>query len=360
MKKILLIDGIYPINTRNTRIINSLTKKYEVKFCAWNREKLIYNDERNYIYSSNEGYGNKIKKLFGMKKYLKFIKNTVKEYKPEILIASQWDMLLLVVLSGFRGKIIYENIDLPSSTRKIIIKILLLLEKVLLKKADGIIFASRFFEKLYINYNKNKIILENLPLKEIDLEQNIKLEKREKLRISFIGGLRYFNVMKNLLLAIQDMEKVEIYLIGKGAESKKFQEFINKQKLKNIFLIGAYNYKDIKNFYLNSDLIWAVYPNRDYNVKFAISNKFHESILFNKPCFFSENTLLGNMVDKEKIGIVVNPYDIEAIKREIKNLTLNKILRLKDNIKKYKKNRELFWEDIESDLLKFVEDIERK
>ena len=358
MKKILLIDGIYPINTRNTRIINSLIKKYKVKFCAWNRENITYTDTKNYIFSSNEGYGNKIKKIFGMKNYLKFIKSKIREYNPDIVVASQWDMLLLVILSGYKGKIIYENIDLPSSNYKFLTWILLLLEKLLLKKVDGIVFASRFFSDLYINYSKNKLILENLPLKEIDLEQNIELEKREKLRISFIGGLRYFEVMKNLLLSIQEIEKVEIYLIGKGAESKKFQDFIANQKLKNIFLIGSYNYKEIKKFYVNSDLVWAVYPNEDYNVKFAISNKFHESLLFTKPCFFAEKTLLGNLVAREQIGIIVNPYDIKDIKQKINELNPNKILKLEKNIQNYKKNKKLFWEDIQSNLLKFIQNVE--
>lgn len=37
MKKILLIDGVYPINTRSFRLYETLKKKYEIKFCSWNR-----------------------------------------------------------------------------------------------------------------------------------------------------------------------------------------------------------------------------------------------------------------------------------------------------------------------------------
>lgn len=59
MNRILIIDGIYPINTRNKRIINTLKKKCEVKFCAWNRGNIKFEDKENYIYSSNEGYGKK-------------------------------------------------------------------------------------------------------------------------------------------------------------------------------------------------------------------------------------------------------------------------------------------------------------
>lgn len=88
LKKILLIDGVYPVNTRNLRIYKTLMQKYTIKFCAWNRSNFQYNDKNNFIYSSNEGYGKKIKKLLGMKAYLSFIKQTIKEYRPELIIAS--------------------------------------------------------------------------------------------------------------------------------------------------------------------------------------------------------------------------------------------------------------------------------
>lgn len=355
MKKILLIDGIYPINTRNKRILKTLQTKYIVKYCAWNRENIPINEQANYIYSSNEGYGKKIKKLLGMKKYLEYIKNIIKEFKPDIIIASQWDMLFLVNLSGFNGKIIYENIDLPSSKNILILGILLKLEKFLLKKVDGIIFASRFFEPLYAEYKKDKLILENLPLREIDFTEEIKKEERNKIRISFIGGLRYFEVMKNLLLAVQEIENIEVYLIGKGPENDKFRDFIISKNLKNVTMIDRYIYEEIKRYYLNTDLLWSVYPTKDYNVKYAISNKFFESLLFEVPCFFSENIFLGQLVKEYQIGIVVNPYKIDSIKKLLRNLNQNKILELKNNLMEYKKNKKIYWEEKEEELFKFIE-----
>lgn len=356
MNRILIIDGIYPINTRNRRIINTLKKKYEVKFCAWNRGNIEFEDKENYIYSSNEGYGKKIKKLLGMKNYLNFIKQTINNYNPEIVIASQWDMLLLTILSDFKGKIIYENLDLPTSSNKVILKTLLLLEKVMLKKIAGIIYASRFFIPLYSKYKIKKLLLENYPLREID-EKEFEIEKKKKLRISFIGGLRYFETMKNLLIASQDKENIEIYLIGKGPENDRFKNFINENRLKNIFIIDSYKYEEIKKLYLNTDFVWAVYPNRDYNVKFAISNKFFESILFEKPCFFAKNTLLGDFVEQNQIGITVDPYNVEEIKNKIEKLNENIILDLQKNIKKYKDNKKLYWEDNKIELLKFINEI---
>lgn len=357
MEKILLIDGVYPINTRNLRIYKTLMTKYEIRFCAWNRNNLEYKNKNNFIYSSNEGYGKKIKKLLGMKAYLKFINQVVKKYQPEIIIASQWDMLLLTILSGFKGKIIYENLDLPTSSNKLLLLFLLKLEKWMLKKVNGIIFASRFFVSLYEKNNIEKLLLENLPLKEINFQKKFDVENRKKMRISFIGTLRYFEIMRNLLLVLQENNDVELYLIGRGPENDKFKNFIETKNLKNVFIIDSYKYEEIKKFYINTDLIWAVYPNKDYNVKFAISNKFFESILFEKPCFFAKDTLLGNFVDKYEIGLTVDPYNIYEIEKIIGELTTKKILQLQLNIKDYKKNKKLYWEEIEEELLQFIKKI---
>lgn len=356
MRKILLISGSYPINTRSSRIIKSLQGKNKIEYCAWDRNGKVIQEERNKVYSKNIGNGKKIKKLINLYGFIKFVKDIVKNNKPDIIIASQWDMVLVAILSNFKGKIIYENLDLPTSSNKLILKILLLLEKLMLKKVNGVIYASRFFIPLYSKHNMKELLLENLPLKEIS-EKKFQIEEREKLRISFIGGLRYFETMKNLLLASQKNKNVEIYLIGKGPENSKFKNFIKKNDLKNIFIIDSYKYEEIKKLYLNTDFVWAVYPNRDYNVKFAISNKFFESVLFEKPCFFAKNTLLGDFVEQNNIGIIVDPYDIEEINDKIEKISKNTILELQENIKRYKKNQKLYWEDNEIELLNFIKEI---
>ncbi|MSS61775.1 glycosyltransferase [Fusobacterium sp. FSA-380-WT-2B] len=358
MKKILLVDKMYPLNTRNERLIMTLRKKFKVNFIAWDRESNCKESiEDGYIFSSFEGYGNKIKKIIGMRKYFKFLKEKILENKPDILICSHWDMLLLCKLMKYKGKILYENLDLPTSKNKIILFILLKLEKILVKNIDGILFASRFFVKLYDEVKCPKLLIENLPLKKITKKIEIKKENPKNIRISFIGSLRYFDDMKKLLEAIQKIENVEVYLIGKGAENEKFKKFIINKKLKRVFMMGDYNYEEIARYYQISDFIWAVYPANDYNVKYAISNKFHESIIFEKICFFSKNTLLGEYVDKNKIGISINSSNKESIEKTILNILNHpeKIVEITENIKKYKQNKILYWEENEENLIKFIE-----
>ena len=49
-----------------------------------------------------------------------------------------------------------------------------------------------------------------------------------------------------------------------------------------------------------------------------------------------------------------NPYDIKEIKNKIEELNKNIIFNLKKNIKKYKENQNLYWEDNEKYILNFI------
>ncbi|MBM6876200.1 glycosyl transferase family 1, partial [Fusobacterium mortiferum] len=120
-----------------------------------------------------------------------------------------------------------------------------------------------------------------------------------------------------------------------------------------------YNYEEIAKYYQISDFIWAVYPAEDYNVKYAISNKFHESIIFEKICFFSKDTLLGEYIDKKKIGISIDASNSKSIKKTILYMVNHpeKVKEILKNIKIYKQNKILYWEENEENLIKFIEEL---
>lgn len=359
MKKILLVDGIYPPNTRSRRILKTLEKKNKTEFCLWDRnKKSVVNLNYRYVYCSDEGYGNRMKKLFGIPYYYKYIKKVLKEYEPDILIASQWDMLILCsLLKNKKQKLVYENIDMPTSKNKIILIILKMLEKIYIKNVDGIIYASRFFKD---NYKKNKIkelILENKPTKFLISDKKDRYTSN-KIKLAFIGTLRYFFVLEKLINSAKKYEKeLEVLLIGEGPDEKKLKELVEKNAQKNIIFFGKYEYEDISKFYNISDLIWAVYPSEDYNVKYAISNKFHESIIFEKPGLFSKKTLLGEYVSKNNIGLTIEIDEIDILLEKICKNKIN-FNAIKHSIKEYKmKNPNLFWEDDEKKLIEFIKEL---
>lgn len=102
------------------------------------------------------------------------------------------------------------------------------------------------------------------------------------------------------------------FFMGEGHDLKALEKY--SEGIDNVYFTGRYEYDKIEYLYYNSDIVWAAYPNKDYNVKYAISNKFHESLHYNVPCIFSEKTSLGDLVLRKEIGFVVDPYSVEKIR----------------------------------------------
>lgn len=359
MKKIILVDSQFPINTRNMRLLNTLKKKYNVSYIAWNRdESSVIQDKRNFIFEYNCEYGNKFKKFISIKSYKKFIEKVIEKEKPDIVIASHWDMLFImaVLRKKFSFKLIYDNLDMPTGN-KFLLKFIKLLEKKAIQKTQGIILASRFFSEKY--NHENTIIFENYIDNSIFGYENkiarVNSEKNASYKIAFIGVVRHYKILKNLIDAFANNYKYEIFIIGDGMERKSLSKYVEDKDIKNVYFSGRYKYEEIPQIYNKYDLIWAAYPNKDYNSKYAISNKFFEIINYEKRCVFSEKTSLGDFVVKNNIGYKVNPY----CKKDIKD-TINRIKKEYNKnleFQKFKSENYIEWEKNEQRLIEFFENI---
>jgi glycosyltransferase involved in cell wall biosynthesis len=354
--KVILLDSSYPINVRNRKIIGTLKAKgVEVRFIGWNRDGHSEDTvaAENFIYRKRSRYGNRMRKALNMWGYFKFIKRTIREYEPDCIIASHWDMLLITAILKKKGQcLIYENLDMPTSRNQVALKLAKILEKHALRKVDGTVFASRFFAQLYAKDPGRQLVLENYPEKTFIYSGPLQRPAGAPLKIAFLGVTRYFDVMKNLIDSVRDIDAVVLYFYGDGPDFASLKSYA--EGIDNVYFSGRYLYADIGSIYSSIDLVWAVYPSIDYNVKYAISNKFHESLLTGVPAVFARNTFLGDMIEREGLGFSVDPYDIA----EIKNL----IVRLKDNPSLLRNasnailrsEQKLYWEDASLALIELL------
>ena len=313
--KIVFIDTSYPLNNRNDKLIESFQKKYldsEIHAITWNRQ-LLPVGSLNYIIHSYEvesklgNYADKLKKLLG---FFSYVKRELRNVNPDIIIASHWESLIAGALyKGNAKKLVYENLDIPTG-RKPVRNVLQIIERLCLRKTDMIIHASRFFKELYPQAIP-QYILENKPTLFTSNDYT-PFAIHNPLRVSFIGSLRYPEIFYSLIDAVKGDDRIILNLHGAGSH----QDVISKyaKGITNVNLTGRYAYNDIKHLYDESDIIWAVYPSKDYNVVYAISNKFHESMILRRPCIFCSGTKLGDFVTEKKIGFSVNPYDVNEIK----------------------------------------------
>ena len=314
MIHIALIDDCYPINTRNRKIIASLSKHYghdtKISVITWDRSGNYKKEVADYyVYSKLSAYGNKTRKLFNLWGYRKFCHERVKRLNPDVVIASHWNNLLMVPrLDRRRQMLIYENLDVPTEAY-IFRKPSTILEHLKMRRVDLTIHASRFFTELY-DSSLNQIILENKPT--VHTEAAPTYTPHQPIRIAFIGLLRYRKILALLIDAVRGDSRFELYFHGDGHARKYLEEHAGKES--NVFFTGVYAFEDIARLYQQTDVVWAAYPNKDFNVRYAISNKFHESLAFGIPTVYADKTRLGDFVTKEHIGMAVDPYSIDDIK----------------------------------------------
>lgn len=358
-KNILIVENFFPLQTRSLRIENSLLNNgFNVHSVMWNRNGIIVNEHKNHIVFTKISR-NKLRKLLSIYSYYRFIKKLLVKTQYNVIIASHWDMLFLCsFLKKGNQKLIYDNLDMPTHNNYIIKGIFRLIEKISLFKTDGIIFASRFFKDFYTK-KINSITIENRPLRKIMSGfDNNNIVTNNTLNLSFFGTLRYKTSLMLLMDVIGNLDTFTLTIRGSGF-TDDLTNYKDKNNFTNIFLNTEwYNYEDLGMLFNSADLIWAAYPSKDFNVKNAISNKFFESLVFNKPAIFAKDTKLGELVEQYNLGFTVNPYDYQSINNLLIKLNEDRTLisSIKESQKKFKNTGD-FWEDYEKDLVQFIQRI---
>ena len=345
MKKIVLIDTSYPINVRNQKIIDSLTSSIEdveISVISWKRDgNLCEVPDGYYLYNKKSPLGDRLRKLKNLLGFKNFVKQSLREICPNVIIASHWSSLVLVASCIKKEKLIYENLDIPTGP-KLIRRVICFFEKRALKKVTCVLHASRFYTELY-SASIPQIVLENKPKFEKDYKNKV-YQKGTPLKISFIGGLRYRFLLQNLVDSVKNDNRFVLYLHGDGVDYEYFKEYCSG--INNVVLTGRYSYSSIVSLYHGSDVVWAAYPNTDFNVKYAISNKFHESLYVGVPCVYSAGTKLADYVEANKIGIQVDSNDMLSIRslfEQIYNGELD-LTEISENMKAFA-NKENNWSD---------------
>lgn len=360
-KKFILVETSYPINSRNLRLIDSLKEKFgfdNVKYIAWNRDgsEITDKDSNNYIFCRQSPFGDRISKLKNLWAFRRFLRKSLNHFSPDVIIASHWDSLVLCAsLIKKRQSLIYENLDMPTGN-KIVFHSLRVIERMALKRTDAISYASRFYQSYYKWFKGKHFILENKVPESLAIPIKHTTEGDNTLTIAFNGGLRYAEIFKNLFNAIGDLEgvKMDIYggNSGQGNLIMRYAEGKN-----NITFQGAYNYEEIPDIYSKMDIVWAVYPANNFNVKYAISNKYHESIFYGVPGVFAKNTKLGELVENNNAGYQVDGYSIDDIKALIIKIRDNKKAEIEEkryNMKYHLSEDRKNWTETVSFLLDYL------
>ena len=353
---ICFVDTAWPINSRTQRFADCCDGLLDTSVIAWNRSGTSNVTTDNcFVLDSNVGYGKPFAKALSIFKFAVFSYKIIKKSKPDILFLSHWDSLLVgVILSmfvGYKPKIIYDCLDVPTTSSRFLFFILNKIEKKCVKYADLTVFASRFFSELYDIPDSKALVFENYPSLKLSNNEHSdscdnkyvshynKLKSRGFTVVSWIGVVRYPDIMKNLISSVLSTPNLHLFIFGDGPSLNEIKEYcVSNEALDKISFFGRYDYGEIHNIYSVTDYVWAAYPSSDFNVQYAISNKYFECNLYKKVPIFSKYTMIAKQeIEKGSNVIVVDENSVEDISHALFSLNNTKFITRYDEL--------LFWED---------------
>lgn len=177
--------------------------------------------------------------------------------------------------------------------------------------------AKEIYEK-YINVKNGKVI--SITHKDIKDNRNINHNADDKIRFTFLASTKPykgFNLIKNVLdeLYAENKYKFKLNVFGNVAKKSPYM---------NIYENG-FKQEDLPKIFSNTDILLA--PSIWYE---TFGFTVLEALSYGVPVIISDNVGAKDIIDSS--GIVFKANDIDAFRRIIKELSKDKINKMKDNI----------------------------
>lgn len=207
--------------------------------------------------------------------------------------------------------IVWEIADLPLRRNAVVDSLVSLVYRGLLANIRPAFVVTAPAFARYLPGGKPHLVAENTPEERLaralaDLESPV-LTAERPVRIGFPGVVRYFRELKALTdFAARTDDPVEIHVWG-GPESawSNFCDYagIDATRNPNIHYHGPYAMNESgAGIYSAIDIVWAVYDNRQLNVRLALPNRFYEAVLAGRWVLVSRKTALEGEVDRLGVG----------------------------------------------------------
>lgn len=274
-------------------------------------------------------------------KFKRFISKKISEKKYEkiIVFGIQLAFFLQPLLKDYKNKYILDIRDYNRVIRFFNIKIAI-------NNSTFTVLSSPGFKKWLPNTEKY-VLNHNTRIEELkDIDANLGLDNN-RINISYIGTIRDFNINLKLINSLKNNKNFNLYFHGDGIINGEIEDYIQKNKINNVYLTGRYKREEEANLYSRSHFINVLIPDTDINSKTLLPNRLYNAVIYGKPILTYEGTYLSELVFKTKLGLVLNTFD--GIDKQIQNY-LNEF-----NKEKFKKYRADYLKRVVQDNMFFKE-----
>ncbi|GAB6745063.1 glycosyltransferase [Streptococcus uberis] len=307
MKKVCILSAV---NIKHMSLISIYTeelKKREIDFDIIYMDK--YGEEEAFPAKNKYVFTNKINsklpKFFRGLYYLKFI-----SYAKSILKRNQYDFIIVwndvaILLFGlylarnWKNKYCLNVRDYCYENIKMVYNIF----DTAIKNAAFTTISSPGYEEFLPP--ANYIHLHSLN-KEVLKKTTVRTELRsvdEKIRITFIGYVRFFDINKRLLDIFKNDDRFELHYYGPHSEILK--QYADEKGISNAVFGGSFPVEDTFKYINKTDIINNLYGHGDINVDLALSIKLYYGLYNYIPILVEPETYMEKVTQKSGMGYVV-------------------------------------------------------
>ncbi len=292
----------------------------------------------------------------GKRSYLSFFTKSIKvikQHKPDIIVLHDnycAPILFWLVHNKFKGKIIYDSSELyireKSSTIKgKVIRIFEEIEYRYLKHSNIIIAANierSMIMKGYYHLKQKPLVFDNIH-RIIDEYHPLDCEKKyghyfnkSIFSICYGGGISEDRGTYSLSRAVHKLgNKFQLLILGSCTqkELEKFQTFINRSKISNVFYLGYLPRSEFRYILKSSHANAVIFEESNLNNIFCASGKAFEGLFEDCVLLASENPPLKRLCEDQNLGVSTSDF-------------YGGILEIKDHYNDYLENVKIYCRSI--------------
>ncbi|WP_040486411.1 glycosyltransferase [Listeria grayi] len=255
----------------------------------------------------------------------------IRNYRPAVIHANDFDVLLITYLSRYKGaRIIYDAHEIYSKNAfinkiKILSHFVQRLEKHIIKHIDHFITVSHAAKGYYQaeHYPKIPVVITNAPIKQLNEKQTWKKDTFEVVYQGQIVSDRGYEEFMEAGTMLAD-EEIELVIRGFGPLKQKLQDKQSEMGIRNVRFAPPVEMDELVSKLRESSVGVILTKGISINFEYTVSNKIFECIHAGLPVILSPVKEHIYLNDTYQFGIVleeVTPQKIATAITTLKNDT---------------------------------------
>lgn len=285
-----------------TRILDAHQIAYDV--IAWNRKGVQENVAFAYDRRLSETQS-AASHAIAYFNYARFVQSCVRQerYDKLIVFSAQLGIFLAPFLRRyFRGRYVLDYRDVSIEQR------VMPLYRMALAHSSLNVISSPGYRRC-LPADATYVISHNIDTDLLHRRDEVRSPRpvvmTDGIEILTIGFIRNYAKNLELVNALADLPDFRLRFVGQGPAAGALAKTVEERRINNVSFVGFYD-KEQEASYFDActmvNIVWPIGTSKDM----ALSNRFYNALLCQKPMIVTKNTIQGDLVERYDLGVAVD------------------------------------------------------